>query len=252
MLLCSIRRAPELTQHRVADALAFVRDFQAVAEQATKSWRKANSQHDFARDRYRALRCHPHGTGVEQEPMFLGSAANHAAKLGRVQPGVFLSDRVRALLASRGLASRIHSKCRRGRYQIRSSHDAMKAPRRLQWSQLSPETRGHSRSLRDDISKTEVPDATIPRFSFRHKEPPLSEIDYADLSPSNSIRMPLISLFADLSGYTHYIDSGIAAVIHLGSNTGVVRNSRGTTERHLRRTLTAAKFDLLAIASTRY
>ncbi|SDO99826.1 hypothetical protein SAMN05216196_1161 [Lutimaribacter pacificus] len=39
------------------------------------------------------------GTGSEQEPMFLGSAANHAAKLAEGDtPGVYVSDRVRAVL----------------------------------------------------------------------------------------------------------------------------------------------------------
>ena len=40
------------------------------------------------------------GTGLEQEPLFLGGAANHAAKLAEgSEPGIFLSDNARKLLS---------------------------------------------------------------------------------------------------------------------------------------------------------
>ena len=203
-----------ITQHRVADALAFVRDFQAVAEQANKELAKSEFTARFriGIDTGRCVAIN-NGTGVEQEPMFLGSAANHAAKLADgVQPGVFLSDRVRALLGFQGLGvlESMRSVDEAVINQVIARRDEGTPSLALE-SAFTTNVEDIVEVWRDDISKTEVPDATIPRFSFRRKEPPLSEIDYADLSPSNSIRMPLISLFADLSGYTHYIDSGIAA-----------------------------------------
>jgi class 3 adenylate cyclase len=48
-------------------------------------------------------------------------------------------------------------------------------------------------------------------FNFHRHTPPLSGIDYADLSPSRSIRMPLASIFADLDAYTAYVDHCMAS-----------------------------------------
>ena len=47
-------------------------------------------------------------------------------------------------------------------------------------------------------------------FQFHQHTPPLRSIDYAALSPGRSIRMPLAAIFADLDGYTAYIDRGMA------------------------------------------
>ena len=43
-------------------------------------------------------------------------------------------------------------------------------------------------------------------FQFHAHTPPLRTIEFSELSPGNSIRMPLASIFADLDGYTAYID----------------------------------------------
>ena len=47
-------------------------------------------------------------------------------------------------------------------------------------------------------------------FSFHQHTPPLRSIDYGRLSPSQSIRMPLAVIFADLDRYTAYIDRCMA------------------------------------------
>ena len=204
----------DVNQEDLAEAFAFVRDFQAVADQANREL--ANSEFT-ARFRI-GIDVGPcvainNGTGLEQEPMFLGSAANHAAKLASGdQPGVYLSDRARSIMGlpgpgiseasnavESGIVERVLAQRDETELAERLSVDRPTSPKEL------------VESWRQDIRSKRVDDPTTPRFTFHHKEPPLSEIKYRDLSPSNSIRMPLVSVFADLSGYTAYVDAAIAS-----------------------------------------
>ncbi len=43
-------------------------------------------------------------------------------------------------------------------------------------------------------------------FRFHQHEPPLRTLRFEDLMPSNSVRMPLACLFADISGFTAYVE----------------------------------------------
>ena len=152
------------------------------------------------------------GTGSEQEPMFLGSAANHAAKLADGDlPGIYVSDRVRAILGFQEV----------GIYEMNIGLDTAQiiansaytsddgslvfgaADRQFFSDRIVA-------SWSEEVRKGVVEDLTSPDFKFAFKKPPLSDIDYSELSPSKSIRMDLVSLFADLSGYTDYIDSAVA------------------------------------------
>ncbi|WP_298914022.1 adenylate/guanylate cyclase domain-containing protein [uncultured Roseobacter sp.] len=152
------------------------------------------------------------GTGSEQEPMFLGSAANHAAKLAEGDtPGVYVSDRVRAVLGYQevGLLEKY--------LELNSSQiSANSAYTSDDGSVLFGVTNRQAFSDRivdtwsDDVRKRIVDDLTSPDFKFSFKQPPLSEIDYSELYPSKSIRMPLVSLFADISGYTNFIDEAVS------------------------------------------
>lgn len=151
------------------------------------------------------------GNGHEQEPLFLGSPANHAAKLADGdKPGVYISDNVRGALALPPLGA--------NQFNIRYDEDDLL--RAVKRQELLLEQAGlldgrSSQSIienwRDEIiAKRAHDDPKAPQFQFHRKEPPLKDIDFADLAPSNSIRMELVSLFADLSGYTPYIDEAIA------------------------------------------
>ncbi|WP_321324404.1 hypothetical protein [uncultured Parasphingorhabdus sp.] len=189
-------------------ALRFVREFERVAEEANREL--AGSSFDA---RFRVgIDVGPcvainNGTGLEQEPMFLGSPANHAAKLTYGdEPGIFLSARVRAAI---GLANA-------SVLDDWSSVDVEVIDRMLESSfplvtevAKAAERRGTIKEWREQIEARSVPDPTQPNFEFHRCCPPLSEIDFADLSPSNSVRMDLASMFADLSGYTAYIDAAI-------------------------------------------
>lgn len=202
-----------ITEEQIAQAFAFIRDFQAVAEQASREL--ANGE--FSAKFRVGIDVGPcvainNGNGLEQEPMFLGSAANHAAKLAEgAESGIFVSDRVRALLGlpEGGLF---------GTPQMLD--EAVVGNAMLKYQDTLSSIREQTGTIRTadkiiedwraQIKSKSVPNPTNPNFLFHHKEPPLSDIKYSDLSPSKSIRIELVSLFADLSGFTAYVDAAIS------------------------------------------
>ena len=140
--------------------------------------------------------------------MFLGSAANHAAKLADGhEPGVFVSRNVKSLL---NLAPVDPS---------RPLDDEFLASVAKSVANEVAGDEGMAFAFRDsvinrwksDIADGKGFDPTRPDFVFRHKTPPLSELDFAEISPSRSIRMPVLSAYADLDGFTAYIDQCIDA-----------------------------------------
>lgn len=139
------------------------------------------------------------GRADEREPLFIGGAANHAAKLAEgEESGIYVSDRVRALYGM-GLKGSLAA-------ERRSALDALEL-------QLLSQGGFDAEGLAADIEDVRETirghrDATIGMdgFSFHFHRPPLRTIDYSALRPSNSIRMPLVSVFADLDGYTRYVD----------------------------------------------
>lgn len=145
------------------------------------------------------------GRHDDREPVFIGSAANHAAKLAAGdEEGIYMSDRVRAAL---GFAAA-------GSFWLES---ALRVPEQDAYSALrlypGYDSRGTAlrleswdREIRSNPASMLSPDA----FKFHEHTPPLSSIEYDKLSPSNSIRMQLVSLFADLDAYTRYIDHCMA------------------------------------------
>lgn len=201
-----------VTRETLAQAFAFIQDFKKVAQVANRELARSEFDATF-RIGVDVGTCVAinNGTGCEQEPMFLGSAANHAAKLAfGKEPGVYVSDRVREILGVQqfGLISEFLS--------LTESDLAINSARRAADGRLvfgvqdrQSFSEGIVGSWREEIKRGELPDFTSPRFAFFYQQPPLSQIDYADLMPSKSIRMPLVSMFADLSGYTDYVDMAV-------------------------------------------
>lgn len=203
-----------VTRETLAQAFAFIEDFKKVAHTANRELARSEFDATF-RIGVDVGTCVAinNGTGCEQEPMFLGSAANHAAKLAfGKEPGVYVSDRVRKILGFQefGLVSEFLS--------LSESELAINSARRAADGRLVfgvQDRQAFSDRIvgawRDEIKRSDLPDFTNPRFTFFYHQPPLSQIDYAELMPSKSIRMPLVSMFADLSGYTDYIDMAVRA-----------------------------------------
>jgi len=149
------------------------------------------------------------GNGKDKEPLFLGSAANHAAKLADGDDaGIFLSDRVRAILNLPLMGSleleKVNKISESDLIRYLNNQPFIDANGRV----LLTENRAEELlgDWQKEIASEGLLSSNIPNFQFHYKVPPLSKIVYADLYPSNSIRMNLSSVFADLDGYTAYID----------------------------------------------
>lgn len=203
-----------VTEETVSNALAFVRDLRYVAEQANKELADGEFEARF-RIGVDAGRCVAinNGTGHEQEPMFLGSPANHAAKLADGdEPGIYLSNRVRTAIGQTELSSSFESLLQLDEAtfgRLVASRDIREGIE-LGFDQMPRSLDGVINEWRTAIQARSVPDPTNPNFVFHYKRPPLAEIKFEDISPSKSIRMPLASIYADLSGFTDYIDRAIA------------------------------------------
>jgi class 3 adenylate cyclase len=153
------------------------------------------------------------GRGIEQEPLFLGCPANYAAKLAEgSEPGIYVSDSVRALFAMNRLGvmdlerhyalagTDIHTMLTRAPEASQKIYAESESDARQLLHEWQTEISAHEAATGGGAS----------RFHFHHHRPPLSTIDYSELSPGNSIRMPLASIFADIDGYTRYIDQSVA------------------------------------------
>lgn len=191
-------------------AFEFIRDFREVAEEANRSLAGDAYQAEFriGIDVGTCVAINS-GNGLEAEPMFLGSAANHAAKLAEgSEPGIYLSNRVRNLLAlsDAGSFENVLPVSDQDFLNLTNIRDQI-----LEASGLTK-----SYTIRDILegwqgevlAKSDL-DPKLPNFVFHHAQPPLSELKYGSLYPSNSVRMELVSLFADLCGYTAYIDQAV-------------------------------------------
>ncbi|SFA88913.1 hypothetical protein SAMN05421688_1503 [Poseidonocella pacifica] len=203
-----------VTRDTLAQAFAFIDDFQRVADAANRELARSEFSAEF-RIGIDVGTCVAinNGTGCEQEPMFLGSAANHSAKLAfGKEPGVYVSDKVRALLKLQEFGI-INEFVALSQTDIVTNAARQDASGRMVFG--VQDRQGYTQDVvagwKEEIRRGEFPDFTDPSFSFSYREPPLSKIDYAELSPSRSIRMPLVSMYADLSGYTDYIDRAVAS-----------------------------------------
>ena len=175
------------------------------------------------------------GRGADKDPLFLGSPANYAAKLAEGdRPGIYLSDRARAVLGEPAVgwvsersaplaADRQYGFANEGYGQAQSGFDP--TPTR---SRVLAAVRALQTDL--DLSALTSPEAT---FRFHRHEPPLRTIDFEQLIPSRSVRMGLASVFADLSGFTAYVDACIRGrrIAEMTANLHVIRGELAACAR---------------------
>ncbi|KMO36534.1 guanylate cyclase [Methylobacterium variabile] len=175
------------------------------------------------------------GRGADLEPLFLGSPANYAAKLAEGdRPGIYLSDRARTVLSEPTLgwamersvalaADRQYGFANAGYGQAQSGFDPAPTQARVLAA---------VRALQSDLDLATLtsPEAT---FRFHRHEPPLKTIGFGELMPSRSIRMGLASVFADLSGFTAYVDACIQGgrVAEMTANLHVIRGELAACAR---------------------
>lgn len=168
------------------------------------------------------------GRGDEHEPLFIGRPANHAAHLAACGvPGIHLSKRVRQALAP--LSFTLHQGLDPFEDLVRRSASARAG--------------GGFRTLQeaadDEIAKYDVEMAaaesqgSLPVFNFHQHTPPLKTLDFKLLAPSRSVLMAMAALFADLDGFTDYVDVSLASgrVSQAVANLHVMRGEFAATVR---------------------
>jgi class 3 adenylate cyclase len=152
-----------------------------------------------------------HGTCValttgrthETDTLFLGTPANHAAKVAAngTSEGIFLTDNAKSIV------SQVATKTYQGMV-IAEGNLIEQARKAYTFGKVD----AAASFVIQNIGKK-------PTFVFHRATPPLSEVKFSELYPSNSIRMGMASLFADIDGYTAFIDNAIR------SGTDAVRNA---------------------------
>jgi class 3 adenylate cyclase len=161
------------------------------------------------------------GRAHEKDTLFLGSPANHAAKLVAAADveGIFLTDRAASCVGSSSVQTTTRGEHSPTRNFIQ---DAL--------------TRHPFANFEVAAQKAIADAAKRPEFNFHRHTPPLSGVRFADLSPSNSIRMGMASLFADIDGYTAFIDhafaSGGQSVMHAVKSIHVIREELNNVLRN--------------------
>ncbi|CAN7340935.1 guanylate cyclase [Ensifer adhaerens] len=167
------------------------------------------------------------GRGSELEPLFLGNPANYAAKLAAgSEPGIYLSDRARQVVGLQALGTLSLQKNRV--FDVRnvslgSSSSGSRTVSDARIQTLSNEVKNSAEAYFRDVD-----------FVFHQHTPPLWTIDYSLLMPSNSIHMRLVSVFADIDGFTDYVSNCIATgrVGQLVSNLHAIRYESAATLKH--------------------
>ena len=170
------------------------------------------------------------GKRDEPEPLFIGSPANYAAKLASGdEEGVYLSARAKTASRKPTEAFEVVGGLEMdGPSILRKSFETASLNEEFVAAGI---TSGASARLdaafmeaRKSIDEQRSSSSSV-MFTFRHKEPPLKDIVFADHPPSRAIRMPLASIFADIDGFTKYIDNAIAtgAVAQAVANLHVLR-----------------------------
>lgn len=134
------------------------------------------------------------GRSHDTDTLFLGRPANHAAKLAAKEkdgPGVHLTDHADSILNDRPPDPR---------------KTGVAAPQRL-----LEELRKSFTFTSIDAATQKVVQAALqrPNFTFVRPTLPLSSVDFDDLVPSRTIRRGMVSLFADIDGYTKFVDNAM-------------------------------------------
>lgn len=167
------------------------------------------------------------GRSDEREPLFIGSPANHAAKLADgPTPGLFLSQRAARLL-EQPVGILTQSYMLTDELERRFLNE-VSPPSRLRKSAVARLDDAYALVI-PSLNESILSSARDPIFKFHRKEPPLKDIVYAEHPPSNAIRMELASIFADVDNFTAYIDNAIQTgrVAEAVANLHVIRAEMG-------------------------
>lgn len=166
------------------------------------------------------------GKRDEPDPLFVGSPANHAAKLAvGEESGVYTTARVERARWMGDVAAFGDSIVINEGVVTGALDNAFDRAGLRQTGKVYLEEAFTRFAAAADEARAASIDQRLADFSFSHRTPPLASIVFAEHPPSRAIRMELASIFADLDGYTAYIDQAILAgqVAQAVSNLYVVR-----------------------------
>lgn len=134
------------------------------------------------------------GRNGGREPLFLGCPANRAAKHAAADAsGIYLTNEARAAIGLK--AAPDTSRTALTQAQIEDCQD--KAKLVVSKDSVVSEWR---RDMRD---------SPIGKFEFSGHTPPMRTLDIASLTPKNSRRQELLSVYADIDGFTKYVSDNI-------------------------------------------
>lgn len=131
------------------------------------------------------------GRNGYREPLFLGDPANHAAKLASNNnaKGIYLTNAARKAI---GLAEKESpEKTPLTADEVKTCQEAAK---------LDVTADEIVKDWRDDLEKN-----PIGSYQFTSQTPPLCDMDISVLTPANSKRQEMVSLYADIDGFTAYV-----------------------------------------------
>lgn len=135
------------------------------------------------------------GRNGYREPLFLGDPANHAAKLAsnNTARGIYLTNAARAAI---DLDEKdFPEKSPLTKDEVKTCQDAAK---------LVVTTENIVEKWREDMKQN-----PIGNFQFSRQTPPLCDMDIMALTPANSKRQEMVSLYADIDGFTAYVADNI-------------------------------------------
>lgn len=135
------------------------------------------------------------GRSHERDTLFLGAPANHAAKkvAESDEEGIFFADNLQSKLGGAAARSAIT-----GRLHL--TEDAARlALKTYQFQRLDLAT--NQLVARASQSRN---------FTFFKPDPPLSDLKFSELTPSRTARADMTSIFADIDGFTNFVDQAIS------------------------------------------
>ncbi len=135
------------------------------------------------------------GRQGNREPLFLGAAANHAAKISGYSTvqGIFLTNAARATISLDEVD-----------YPERVKLTKEQIADCIEQSGLDLDIDGIVDAWHKDLKSN-----PIGAFSFSASTPPLKNLQIEALSPGNSRRQDAAAIYADLDGFTNYVSENL-------------------------------------------
>jgi class 3 adenylate cyclase len=182
----------------VGDPAAQIERAVALARKLTEAAQRVGQAHGFpSRIRFGIDhgKCVAMTTGRgahEKDTLFLGRPANHAAKLvaAEAEQGIFLTETAQKLVAVGA---------------VRKSGSVVT----LDEAYVQEAVRKYGFDSLDRTASAVAFDSSEPMFRFKRPALPLSTVKFSKLAPANSVRMGMASIFADIDGFTNFVDQAI-------------------------------------------